>query len=401
MRLIGETHLNFMRWRYVWLAISSVFILLAIVMLVTRGVPRGVEFTGGAEVILRYAQPPVLDEIRGRLDSAGFKGVSATTFGETGGREVAIRVALEEKGAPTAQRDLTNRIVDALRPADAVDKIGRGMLDLNIADEATIRSALIDRGGIPEAEAAAAATAISAHRRGTDLLDGMEQVGRLTGVGEAARNWLAANAFTGTFDLRGQEFIEASVSAEMRSKALWAMFGALIGMLVYLWFRFQFEYGLAAVVALFHDVIVTLGIFILAGYEADLPVVAAFLTLVGYSVNDTIVIFDRVRENIRSKGEGVLSNTLNVAINQTLSRSIITNLTVFCTVACLYFFGGPVLRPFSFVLLVGAIVGTYSTIYIASPVLLLWRGLLGWIREARERSRKGRAAAAKTARTAR
>ncbi|MBP7146947.1 MAG: protein translocase subunit SecF [Acidobacteria bacterium] len=401
MRLIGETHFDFMRWRYLWFAISGAFILLSIVMLVTRGVPRGVEFTGGAEVILRFAQPPVLDEIRGKLDAAGFKGVAATTFGESGGREVAIRVALDENRDPNAQRDLTRRIVDALRPAQDAEKSGRGMLDLNVADEVTIRSALVERGGVPEAEAAATAAAISQHRRGTDLLGSMDQVRQLPGVGEAARNWLAANAFTGSFDLRGQEFIEASVSAEMRSKALWAMLGALIGMLVYLWFRFQFEWGLAAVVALFHDVIVTIGIFIIAGYEADLPVVAAFLTLVGYSVNDTIVIFDRVRENIRAKGEGVMSNTLNVAINQTLSRSIITNLTVFFTVACLYFFGGPVLRPFSFVLLVGAIVGTYSTIYIASPVLLVWRGLLGRFRDSRERAKKGRAATAKAARTAR
>jgi preprotein translocase subunit SecF len=169
--------------------------------------------------------------------------------------------------------------------------------------------------------------------------------------------------------------LEGTVSAEMRKKAMLAMLGALVGMLIYIWVRFQFIWGLAAILALAHDVIVTLGFFILFGYEADLPVVAAFLTLVGFSVNDTIVTFDRIRENLRNRG-GHLSEIVNTSINQTLSRTVITSLTVFLSALCLYLFGGPVLNPFAFVMTIGIVVGTYSSIYIASPVLVIWKDWL-------------------------
>jgi preprotein translocase subunit SecF len=160
---------------------------------------------------------------------------------------------------------------------------------------------------------------------------------------------------------------------------LGAVVGSMIGMLVYIWIRFEFQWGLAAVIALIHDTIITLGLFSLFRFEMSLPVVAAFLTLVGYSVNDTVVIFDRIRENLRAKGGMVASlpELINTSMNQTLSRTILTSLLTWIVCVFLFALGGPALRDFSFVMVIGIIVGTYSSIYIASPFLVVWQEWLG------------------------
>ena len=147
----------------------------------------------------------------------------------------------------------------------------------------------------------------------------------------------------------------------------------MIGMLVYIAFRFQVDMGIGAVVALIHDTIITLGIFCLFGKEMSLPVVAAFLTLVGYSTNDTVVIFDRIRENLKNHPGSDLISTINTSVNQTLSRTILTSGLTWLTVTSLWLFGGEALEPFAFVMVVGIIVGTYSSVYIASPYVLLWQ----------------------------
>jgi preprotein translocase subunit SecF len=156
------------------------------------------------------------------------------------------------------------------------------------------------------------------------------------------------------------------------NKAMFAILGSLAGMLAYIWIRFQLRWGIAAVLALVHDTIVTLGLFSLFHYEMSLPVIAAFLTLIGYSVNDTVVVFDRVRENVRARTSPTFEETLNLSLNQTLSRTIITSGLTFLCVLALYLFGGPALEPFSFVLTVGIIVGSYSSISVAAPVIVLW-----------------------------
>jgi preprotein translocase subunit SecF len=177
------------------------------------------------------------------------------------------------------------------------------------------------------------------------------------------------------FVVRSQAYIGPTVGKELVKKALGAVLGSMAGMLIYIWIRFEFQWGLAAVIALVHDTIITLGLFSLFGYEMSLPVVAAFLTLVGYSVNDTVVIFDRIRENLRAKGGTVssLPDLINTSMNQTLSRTILTSLLTWIVCAFLFALGGPALRDFSFVMVIGIIVGTYSSIYIASPFLVVWQ----------------------------
>lgn len=382
--LFHEPKINFMRWKWLWLGISAVTITFSLIFVPIHGIKQAVEFTGGVEVSLRYVQPPSLDQIRSELEGgAGLPSVSVTTvadaktaIGDTNNREIVVRAGLPER-RPGEERDLARRITDALSTPEARAARAAGKLDLNIADQVTISQFLV-QNGLAAADADAAANALTKYRREhAGIFQSVAEAQGTPGVPAAAATALSAKAFVGPFGLRGQNVIEASVSGEMRSKALWATLGALLGMLVYIWFRFHFQWGLGAIVALVHDTIFTLGLFSLSGYEANLPVVAAFLTLIGYSMNDTVVIFDRIRENMKVRGSAKFEDTINDSINQTLSRTVITSFLTWLSVLALFLFGGPVLRPFSFVLLVGIIVGTYSSIYIASPVLTIWLKIFG------------------------
>ncbi len=174
------------------------------------------------------------------------------------------------------------------------------------------------------------------------------------------------------FVVRQVESIGPKIGKELRGKAIWASVIALLGILIYVSVRFEFLFSLAGVLALFHDVLVTVGIFSLLNKEISLTIIAALLTIVGYSINDTIVIFDRIRENLKRMRTKGLEEIINVSINQTLSRTIVTNLTVFLVLWILFIFGGTVIRDFSLALLIGSFAGTYSTIYIASPLLVEW-----------------------------
>jgi preprotein translocase subunit SecF len=178
------------------------------------------------------------------------------------------------------------------------------------------------------------------------------------------------------FEVLGRENVGPQVGAELRRKGLMAVAWSLAGMLAYIAFRFEMRFGVGATMATVHDVLVTLGLFTLAGFEFNLTTIAAFLTLIGYSVNDTVVVFDRVRENLRKHPGKPLLELMNKSINQTLSRTVLTGGTTILTCAALMIWGGDVLRGFAFILTLGVIIGTYSSIYIASPFTLLWEQLV-------------------------
>jgi len=188
---------------------------------------------------------------------------------------------------------------------------------------------------------------------------------------------LATGFSLGNFTIRNVEIVGPKVGAQLRKQAIFATLYALAGMLVYIAFRFEWVYGAAAVIAVFHDVLITLGFFSLFHYEISLTVIAALLTLVGYSMNDTIVIFDRVRENLRLMRREPLPVIVNKSINQTLSRTILTSGLTFLTVLVLYLLGGEVLRAFSFAMVVGVVVGTYSSFGIAAPIVVVWNKFRG------------------------
>lgn len=176
----------------------------------------------------------------------------------------------------------------------------------------------------------------------------------------------------GNFEIRKIEFVGPKVGADLRNKAILAIILSCLGMLIYIAFRFEFRYGLGGLLALVHDTIVTIGALSLLNKEFTLAVVAALLTIIGYSINDTIVVFDRIRENRRKDLRKKLADVINSSINETLSRTILTSLTVVLVLLSLFFLGGPVIHDFSFALLVGVIVGTYSSIFIASPFVLFF-----------------------------
>ena len=179
--------------------------------------------------------------------------------------------------------------------------------------------------------------------------------------------------FGNSFSVGSVTVVGPTVGRQLEGQALRATLYSLLGMLIYLWFRFQLIYGVAAVVACFHDTLITIGAFALTNREISLTVIAAILTLVGYSMNDTIVVFDRIRENLRLSRREALPDVVNRAINQTLSRTVLTSGLTFLTVLSLFIFGGQVLHNFSFALVVGILIGTYSSIAVAAPMLVAWQ----------------------------
>lgn len=195
---------------------------------------------------------------------------------------------------------------------------------------------------------------------------------QLGALSEEIRRGLSKRFGADGFEVRRIEFVGPKVGSDLRQRGTWSVIAATIMMGVYIWFRFELRFCLGAVIALIHDVLVTAGALMLAGYEFDLTIVAALLTIVGFSVNDTVVICDRVRENMRKSRRETLETIINTSINECLSRTILTTGTALLTLSALYILGGAVIRPFAFALLVGFISGVYSTIFIASPVILMW-----------------------------
>ena len=203
------------------------------------------------------------------------------------------------------------------------------------------------------------------------MLGGFDELKNVTSpeVVSALQN----NFFVSNFTVRNVQVVGPQVGAQLQKQAGLAILYSLLGMLVYLWFRFELIYGVAAVVAVFHDTLITVGAFSLTNTEISLTVIAAILTLVGYSMNDTIVVFDRIRENVKLLRRESLAEIVNKSINQTLSRTILTSGLTFLTVLSLYLFGGEVLRGFSFALVIGILIGTYSSIAIAAPMLVAYQ----------------------------
>jgi len=176
-----------------------------------------------------------------------------------------------------------------------------------------------------------------------------------------------------SIDFRRVETVGPKIGSELKGKAFFAVFTAIIGILIYISIRFELKFAIGAIAALVHDVLITLGVFSILNYEISLAIIAAFLTIVGYSLNDTIVVFDRVRENMKLLKNIDQKTIFNKSINESLSRTIITSLTTFAVVFILYISGGEVIRYFAFAMIIGVIVGTYSSIYVASPVVFLWQ----------------------------
>lgn len=196
--------------------------------------------------------------------------------------------------------------------------------------------------------------------------------GQGTKVSEEIQSALSETILNNPFEVRRLEQVGPKIGGELRGQAVLAILSALLGIVIYISIRFEFKFAIASIVALVHDVLITLGVFSLMDLEITLAIIAAFLTIVGYSLNDTIVVFDRVRENLKSLRRETYENIVNLSINQSLSRTVVTSITTFVVVVILWLAGGEVIKNFAFALVIGVIIGTYSSIYIASPVIVEW-----------------------------
>jgi preprotein translocase subunit SecF len=294
MQIFHNPNYNFIRWRWHALALSAAIIIAGAVLVGTRGVPLGIDFSGGTLVRVRFEQQVTEDQVRTALEAIpGDKVVQQ--FGAAADREIMIRLPqtqTAEQGASLEQG--SRQIEEALQKA-----------------------------GLPK------------------------------------------------FEVVLRDIVGPVIGADLQRKGLYATLASIIAITIYIAIRFRPSFAIGAIAATFHDVLVTMAFLQFFNYELSLNVVAAILTITGYSVNDTIVIFDRVRENMRNKRRDPLDQVVNTAVNQTLSRTIITAGTTFLSVLALFIFGGEALRGFSFTMLIGIISGTYSTVFIASAIAIL------------------------------
>ena len=298
MHIFQNTKYDFLRWRWHAIALSWVVILAGAFMWRTRGIPMGVEFSGGTVMITKFDQAVSVERVRRALDQS-FPGVESLVqeYGQPGENQVMVRVPLVGEEAGGALSSTREQISGALKQAGL-----------------------------------------------------------------------------GNFSIVGTEIVGPVVGEELTQKGISATVLSLLAILLYIGVRFQISFGLGAIVATIHDLLITLAFLAFFRYEMSLNVIAALLTITGFSTNDTIVIFDRVRENLRSMRRDSLNDVINVAINQTLGRTIITSGTALLTALALFFFGGEVLHGFAFTMVVGIITGTYSTVFIAAAIVSFWRG---------------------------
>jgi preprotein translocase subunit SecF len=299
MQIFHNPSFDFIKYRWHALVMSWVIIGAGLVMIGVKGIPLGVEFSGGTQIVLQFSQRPGIDQVRSALDK-GFPGggqnVVVQAYGSPSQGQIMIRVPHTGKESGTELTRTSDEVQDALRAA------------------------------------------------------------RL-----------------GQFTVIGTEVVGPVVGQELTSKGIWAFGLSLFFILLYLWFRFELSFAVGATVATLHDVLVTLAFLVFFRYDMSLNIIAAILTMTGYSTNDTIVIFDRVRENLRGMRRDDIKQVVNVAVNQTLNRTIITGGTVLLSVIALHLFGGEVLRGFAFTMIIGVLTGTYSSVFIAAAIVTFWR----------------------------
>ena len=378
-----EPNIDWMGKAKYFYALSGVLLLVGFLSWMQNGrsLRYGIDFRGGTNVDVRFAQPANTDDIRNALKTQGLgnseiQTISGTGIGSSNSNEVLIFVEQKTQG-DQAEDASKAQVLSALGAIYGVKDPGKP--DFNAAPPSSLATVLTDRDPLGLSTNAgdryqSLAKRILAYRDTVKngVVTNFDDLTGVEGVTPAVVSTLKGSYGLGSFAIRSVEMVGPKVGAELRSQAILVTLYALAGMLVYIAFRFEWVYGAAAVLAVFHDVLITLGFFSLFRFEISLTVIAALLTLVGYSMNDTIVIFDRIRENNRLLRRESFADVVNKSINQTLSRTILTSGLTFLTVLVLFLMGGQVLRAFSFALVVGIVVGTYSSFGIAAPLVVAW-----------------------------
>jgi len=395
MEFFKSTNIDFLGKKWYFLSFTMALFVIGMVSLARHHGPKmGIDFTGGTVLDVKFNGPAPIEKIRHALETEKAGESVIQPVGGAQSDEVLISLPLSqlndaelEKG----ERDVLGALYRTMGSE-------AGKTDLNNTSVDGLTSWMVQKD--PNQWAGAGAAEAQRRYRGVaeailhdfrDVAHGglIPSMGSLSGVAGVNQTLLAAlqqDYYLGAFTVRSRSIIGPQVGGQLRGQAWRATLYALLGMLVYIAFRFEWIYGVAAVVAVFHDVLITLGMFSVARLPITLTVVAAFLTLVGYSMNDTIVVFDRVRENLRLMRREKLAEVVNRSINQTLSRTILTSGLTFLSVLCLLTLGGDVLRGFSFAMTFGILVGTYSSIAVAAPMMVAY---IEW-RNQRSRPSPGR-----------
>ena len=363
MRIFENLNVDFLSKRKLFYTISAALFLIGLINVIFRGLEFGIDFNGGSEIILQFQNPVEISDIRAKLENTGLGNIEVKTFGgETG---VLVRTELQEIPKQIYPRILGNieETINKNFPGlekRVIDSSANSLTyELPNPDTTNRLADILNKAGFQ-------ATEVSGEPDNKELIVSV-------GIADWIKENLKQKMPDNPFDVLREEKVGPKVGKELKQDAVIAIFASLMAILIYLGFRFKFIFAFGAVLALFHDVLITLGLYsVLYGLipglnlEIDLTIVGAFLTLIGYSVNDTVVVFDRVRENLKIHKTLPLADIINMSVNKTMSRTILTGGTALITLFVLLIFGGEVLRAFAFTLFFGIIIGTYSSIFVAS-----------------------------------
>ena len=367
MRLFENLNFDFMGKRTIFFIVSAVVLLFGLLNILFRGLQFGIDFKGGTEIAIEFSQPVDIASIRNEVDKLGLGTIEVKTFG--GATGVLLRTEIQEipqELIPDVKAKIES-IIGNTYPGIEKRVIDSTLTSLTYSfqdpQHANVLSNRLYEAGFQTSKLSEEATNTAI-------------VVRL-GISDWIKENLMEKFSDNPFNVLKEDRVGPKVGQELKTDAIIAVMLSLLVILVYLGFRFKFTFALGAVIALFHDILITLGLFatlynVIPGFnlEISISVVAAFLTLVGYSINDTVIIFDRVREQLKLHKSLPLEVNMNLAINKTMSRTIITGVSTTLTIIVLLIFGGEVLKGFAFVLLIGMVVGTYSSIFVASAFVL-------------------------------
>lgn len=380
-----------------WMGKAKYFVALSLILLAVgwisvfehHGLRYGIDFRGGTLVYVRFAGTPPIQKIRDGLQAAGLSNSTIQGISDISNpnSQNDVVIGLEQKGTGDQALDAGKEAIIGVLHKTFRTEAG-GKPDFNSVTPSALAAYLTQQDPLALGTNAGdrynqlAQQLLDARDRDHGgIVTNFDELKNVSGVTPAVLSALNSGMVHGDFAIRNVEIVGPKVGAQLRRQAIFATLYALGAMLLYIAFRFEWIYGAAAVIAVFHDVLITLGFFSLFGgafhLEISLTVIAALLTLVGYSMNDTIVIFDRVREDLRLMRRDKFPDIVNKAINQTLSRTILTSGLTLLTVLVLFIMGGEVLRAFSFAMVIGVVVGTYSSFGIAAPIVVVWNKYRG------------------------
>ncbi|MCB9676792.1 MAG: protein translocase subunit SecF [Alphaproteobacteria bacterium] len=359
------TNLNFdfVGWRYIAGTISFLMVVISWVLFVAIGPNFGIDFTGGTEIHLKFEQPVDISEVRGALSSLGVSNDAVQQVGTTEDREFKIRIQDPEFGSKEVRATVENRLreklgADWIKSSDFNAEVGARLTVTYNGDPKTPADVKQALEGLSIAN-------VSSGREENQVII------TLPGLAQEIEKEIGQALGDKQFEVLAIDAVGPKVGAELQRQGFVSVAATLGLVLLYVAFRFDIAFAPGAIIALFHDVSVTIGIFVALQLEFNLPMIGALLTIVGYSLNDTIVIYDRIRENRDRYRRKDTKDLINTSINETLSRTLATSLTTMMAIMMFLVIGGPVIQNFAFAMFLGIVFGTYSTIYVASPMILV------------------------------